>query len=188
MGFLSQAAAYDQRFDAVVIGIVAAVEDDPDGLGRVKISLPWYASGYERWAPVAQLYAGSGFGSTWVPEKDTEVLVAFAHGDMRWPYVIGCLHTDSEKPPESRKADSDVKTLRTKAGSELRFDEKHGTIELKTKAGASIKLEEEAGAITLTATKKLDLNADEITISGSKSVSISSKDITIKGDSSVAIN
>jgi phage baseplate assembly protein V len=173
------AAALDQRFDGVVIGLVSDV-DDPDGLGRVKVTLPWYASGYDEWARVAQLYAGSGYGSTWVPEVDTEVLVAFAHGDMRWPYVVGCLYSDVDTPPESRTASSDIKTLRTPAGSELAFDETNGTIDLKTPGGASIKLEEQAGAITLKSSTKIALDAPEITISGSSKV-------TIKGGS-VAIN
>ena len=63
----SLAALCDQRIHGVVIGLVVDVVD-PDKIGRVKISLPWYASGYEEWARVAQLYAGHGYGSTWIPE------------------------------------------------------------------------------------------------------------------------
>jgi uncharacterized protein involved in type VI secretion and phage assembly len=178
MSHQPMAAALDQRFDAVVIGLVSDV-DDPDGIGRVKITLPWYASGYEEWARVSQMYAGSGFGSTWVPEVGTEVLVAFAHGDMRWPYVMGCLHSDVDTPPQSRTASSDVKTLRTPAGSELTFDETKGTIDLKTSGGASIKLEEKAGAITLRSAKKIELDAPEITITGSAKVTISGGSVAI---------
>ncbi len=173
------AAVLDQRFHGVVIGLVSDV-DDPDGIGRVKITLPWYASGYDEWARVSQLYAGSGYGSTWVPEVGTEVLVAFGHGDMRWPYVIGSLYSETDTPPQSRSASSDVRTLRTPAGSELTFDETNGTIALKTPNGASIKLDENAGAITLESAQKIELNAPTITISGSSKV-------TIKGGS-VAIN
>lgn len=173
------AARFDQRFDALYIGVVSDV-DDPDGIGRVKVTLPWYASGYEEWARVSQLYAGDGFGSTWVPEVDTEVLVGFGHGDMRWPYIVGCLHSDTDAPPESRTSSSDVKTLRTPGGSELRFDETNGMIEVKTKNNTSIKLEENGGAITLKGSQKITFDAPEIEISGSRKV-------TIKGDQ-VAIN
>jgi phage baseplate assembly protein V len=172
-------AMFDQRFDSLVIGVVSSVED-PDGLGRVRVTLPWYASGYEEWARVSQLYAGNGYGSSWVPEEETEVLVAFGQGDMRWPYIIGCLHSETDQPPESRTSSSDIKTLQTPGGSELRFDETNKTIEVKTKNGASIKLEEDAGAITLKGTKTITLDAPEINIKG--------KNVTIKGDNSVAIN
>ncbi len=98
---MSTAARVDQRIYGVVIGIVTNV-NDKDGLGRVEIRLPWYANGYRRWARIAQMYAGDGYGSTWVPEVDGEVLVLFAHGDMRWPFVVGCLYNPVDRPPESR--------------------------------------------------------------------------------------
>lgn len=172
---MSRAAANDQRISGVVIGLVADVED-PDEIGRVKVRLPWYASGYERWARVAQVYAGDGYGSTWVPEVDTEVLIAFAHGDMRWPYVLGALHSSVDPPPVSRSSSTDIKTLRTPAGSELSFDEGEGVIELKTPNGATIRLDEDGGSITLTAQSEIKLEApsislqadDEITINGGK--------------------
>jgi uncharacterized protein involved in type VI secretion and phage assembly len=162
----------------VVIGIVTDV-NDPKGRGRVEISLPWYASGYRRWARVVQLYAGKGYGSTWVPEKDGEVLVGFAHGNLRSPYVIGCLHGKVDTPPHSRSSSTDIRTLLTPAGSELSFDEKKETITVKTKGGASIVLKEKEGEITLTAKKKISLDAEEISIRGTKKVKVSGDEIDL---------
>ena len=172
------AARFDQRFGALYIGLVSDVED-PDKIGRVKVKLPWYASGYEEWARVSQIYAGDGFGSTWVPEVDTEVLVAFGHGDMRFPYVLGSLFSTTDAPPESRSSSSDVKTLLTPGGSELRFDETNKTIEVKTKSNTSIKLEEDGGAITLKGSQKITLDAPEIEISGSSKVTIKGGQVAI---------
>lgn len=165
-----RAAAADQRFNGVFIGLVVD-SNDPDSIGRVKVSLPWYAAGYEEWARVAQPYAGDGYGSTWVPDPQTEVLVAFAHGDMRFPYVLGCLHSPVDRPPVARTAQVDVKTLRTPAGSELSFDEAKGVIDLKTPSGASIKLEEQIGAITLKA-KRITLDASGDVVIKGKHVAI----------------
>jgi uncharacterized protein involved in type VI secretion and phage assembly len=184
----SLAVTYDQRMYGVVIGLVVNVID-PQEIGRVKISLPWYASGYEEWARVAQMYAGAKYGSTWIPEDKCEVLVMFAHGDMRFPYVIGCLHSKVDPPPEPRTKDKDVKTLKTRAGSELRFDEREGIIDLKTLSGASIHLVEKPGSITLESTTKIELKAPTIKIDATKNVVIHGKErVVIKGDQQVAIN
>jgi uncharacterized protein involved in type VI secretion and phage assembly len=177
-GVPNYAPADHHGLTGVVIGIVTNVNDD-DGLGRVEVSLPWYGKGYRRWARVVQLYAGNGYGSTWVPEKDGEVLVGFDHGNMRSPYVIGCLHGKVDKPPHSRSSSTDIRTLRTPKGSELSFDEKNGTISLQTKSGASVVLTEESGEITLKATKKITLDADSIEIKGTSSVKVSSKEIDL---------
>jgi uncharacterized protein involved in type VI secretion and phage assembly len=162
----------------VMIGIVTNV-NDKDGLGRVEVSLPWYAKGYRRWARVVQFYAGPDYGSTWIPEKDGEVLVGFDHGNLRSPYVIGCLHGKVDKPPHSRSDSTDVRTMKTPKGSELSFDEKNGTISLKTKGGASVVLKEDSGEITLKAKKKITLDAEEIAIKGPKGVKITGKPIEL---------
>jgi len=175
---MPQLAAADQRFAGVVIGQVADV-NDPDKLGRVKITLPWYGVGYERWARVAQPYAGPGYGWTWIPEKDAEVLVSFDHGDMRWPYVVGALFGHVDRPPDPRTASSDVRTLRTPAGSELRFDETHGTIEVKTPTGASIRLDEGSGAVTVEAESTISLKAARVSIEGTASVTVKGGQIAL---------
>jgi uncharacterized protein involved in type VI secretion and phage assembly len=166
-----RAATADQRILGVVIGVV--LDDvDPDGFNRVKIALPWYASGYEHWARVAQFYAGNGIGTTWLPPVDAEVLVAFAHGDMRWPYVLGCLHGPVDTPPVARTAGSDVRTLLTPAGSELTIDETNRTIDLKTAGGASVRLEETSGTVKVEATTKVEITARSVAIHGSDDVTV----------------
>jgi uncharacterized protein involved in type VI secretion and phage assembly len=55
------------------------------------------------------------------------VLVAFVHGDMRMPIVIGGLYNGKDKPPTARKKDRDQKMVRTKLGHELVFDDTKDT-------------------------------------------------------------
>ena len=168
----------DQRIRGAVVGQVTDV-NDPDGLGRVEIELPWYASGYREWARVSHFYAGPDCGSTWVPEVDSEVLVLFAHGDMRWPYVVGCLYNPIDEPPESRSDSSDVRTIVTPNGSELRFDETNQVVTLKTNSGASVELDEQSGEITLEATSKITLKAADISIEASSSVKVQGQSIAL---------
>jgi uncharacterized protein involved in type VI secretion and phage assembly len=167
----------EELFFGVAIGIVTKV-NDPDHVGQVEIELPWL-EGYRRWARVAQFYAGPDCGSTWRPDEKAEVLVGFDQGSLRSPYVIGCLHGKVDKPPHSRSASSDIRTLRTPAGSELTFDETNGTVTVKTKKGASIMLKEQSGEITITATSKISLDAPEVSIRGRKKVSINGGQINL---------
>lgn len=166
----AQANALDRRVYGVVIGLVKDV-NDPDGLQRVKLSFPWFYPGYEQWARVAHLYAAPNkAGSTWIPEPDSEVLVAFAHGDLRWPYVIGCLYSPVDRPPYVRDSRTDIRTLKTPKGLELAFDEAKGTVTLTTPKGASITLEETAAQVTIKATSKLVLEAATVEIKGTTEV------------------
>ena len=74
--------------------------DDPQKLGRVKIKLPTLADDYESdWARVVQPGAGKTAVSVFLPEVGDEVLVAFEHGDIRRPYVLGGLWSVPHKPP-----------------------------------------------------------------------------------------
>ena len=59
----------------------ALVKDiaDPDGQGRVKVSLPWApdldGGSYEAWARLGTMMGGKNRGTWFVPDKDDEVVV-----------------------------------------------------------------------------------------------------------------
>ena len=73
--------------EAVVIDNV-----DPEKLGRVKVKYPWLGDDAEsHWARVARPSAGKDYGFLWFPDSHEEVLVAFEHGDLAYPIVIGSL-------------------------------------------------------------------------------------------------
>lgn len=79
------------RIQGVVGGVVTSI-DDPLGLARVKVVLPWLSPDYETtWAPVAQLTAGKNTGAMFLPEPGDQVLVSFEFGDLRRPYILGSL-------------------------------------------------------------------------------------------------
>lgn len=83
----------------VVPGIVSNL-DDPDQIGRMKVTFPWLAENSEsHWARVAMPGAGNERGIVMLPEVGDEVLVAFDHGDPRLPYVIGGLFNGKDKLP-----------------------------------------------------------------------------------------
>ena len=92
------------RIDGVTLGVVTDT-DDPDGLGRVKVRLQWLSQCVETaWARIAVPWAGRNRGSYLPPEVGDDALVAFQHGDVRFPYVVGFLWSEQASPPETSPA------------------------------------------------------------------------------------
>jgi adhesin HecA-like repeat protein len=94
------ASAGGQPINGVVIAIVTD-NNDPNNTARVKLKFPWLDDSYESdWARLAQLGAGKNSGALWIPEVNDEVLVAFEHGDVRHPFVVGNLYNGVDTPNE----------------------------------------------------------------------------------------
>jgi uncharacterized protein involved in type VI secretion and phage assembly len=130
---------------------------DPDGQGRVKVSLPWSpdadGASFEVWARLATLMGGGGRGSWFVPDVDDEVLVGFEGGDPRRPYVLGALWNGSDAPPESMDGAglNDKKVLKSRNGVTITLDDSDGQekLVLETPGAQKLTLEDGPGAITI---------------------------------------
>lgn len=88
--------------------VVATISDnqDPNNQGRVKLKFPWLSDDYvSDWARMTHFGAGPDSGGLWLPENDDEVLVAFEHGDIRRPYVIGSLYNGQDLPKSGTDLD-----------------------------------------------------------------------------------
>lgn len=163
---------------------------DPDGQGRVKITLPWSvdtsSARYEAWARVATFMGGNNRGSWFIPDTNDEVLVVFEGGDPRRPYVIGGLWNGSDAPPESMDGAGNnyKKVLRSRNGVKITLDDQDGQekLILETPGGQKITLKDGPGAveivdsngnsvkletagITITASAKVTINASQVAVS-----------------------
>jgi uncharacterized protein involved in type VI secretion and phage assembly len=137
------------RIPSVVTGLVTDTHD-PDSQGRVNIKLPWLAGDADSyWAPVATLMTGGGRGSWFMPEVGDEVLVAFEHGDVDHPFVVGYLWNGVDRPPDAGGAS--VRRLRTVSGHVLEFHDDPGNrrILLQTAGGQHVELDDSSSAITI---------------------------------------
>jgi phage baseplate assembly protein V len=104
--------------NGVVVGLVTRV-DDPRKLGRIKVHFPWLDEKHETdWVRIATMMAGGDRGSFFMPEVNDEVLVAFEHGDARFPFVVGFLWNGQDKPPAKDVRD---RILKSKNGHQIRF-------------------------------------------------------------------
>lgn len=135
---VSRTRSTDKRFYGVVQGIVTDVNDSDGKEGRVKVQFPWFDDQMEtEWCAVRQFYAGNGYGAFFIPEVGDAVLVAFIHGDMRMPIILGGLYNGKDKPPTYRSDSQDQKMFRTKGQHELLFDDTSGQqrVRIKTNGG-----------------------------------------------------
>lgn len=188
---VSRTRSTDKRFYGVVEAIVTEVNDDNGKEGRVKIKFPWFDDQMvTEWCRVRQFYAGNGYGAFFVPEVGDEVLVAFIHGDMRLPVILGGLYNGHDKPPTFRSASQDQKLIRTKAGSELLFDDTQGKqrVRLKTPGGHTADLSDVDKKISIQSsggqTVVIDDSARQITVQtggGSITIDGSTGNITLSG-------
>ncbi|MDB5692069.1 MAG: phage tail protein [Alphaproteobacteria bacterium] len=193
-GDLGGSAESGREAGGTVAGVAAATvtqNQDPNGLGRVKLRLPWREQGFETdWARVAVPMAGGGRGSFFLPEVGDEVLVAFDRDDIRYPYVLGALWSRTDKPPEDNHGKkNDIRLIKTRKGHVVKFDDgARGSILIELNDGKRIliddrgieiddksnkvKLDAKAGSVTIEAMQTLTLKAPKISVEASTSLDL----------------
>jgi phage protein D len=167
-------------------GVVAAIvtnNRDPDDQGRVKLKYPWLADDVESdWARVIGAGAGNERGLYVLPEVNDEVLVAFEHGDINRPLVIGGLWNGVDKPaiPVSDAVkDGKVQTrvFRTRGGHVLSFvDDSEAQVKVETSGGHTLLLDDANQVVQIGTSGgivfKLDDGDGSVTVQCSGKVSI----------------
>ncbi len=160
----------------LLVGIVTN-NQDPMGWGRVKVKFPTLTEEHEsNWARLVGLGAGPSRGFYNLPEVNDEVLVAFEHGDIHRPYIIGGVWNGQDPTPAS--VDNTIQ------GGKVRLRK------IKTRTGHTIEfIEEDQGNskkgiyIETAGQHKLYLNDSDSTIeiqtSGGHQIKMSDNDLTI---------
>jgi len=182
-GFVSDpslASAPGGRFYGVTIGVVTN-NKDPDGLGRVKVKLPWLSEQVESyWARLLTPMAGNGRGFYFLPEVDDEVLVAFEHGVVEFPYILGALWNGKDKPPGSnRDGKNNLRTIKSRSGHVITFDDTTNAekIIIRDKTTKNeIVIDSKSNALTIRAEGDLLIEAK-----GKISLKSSNGDVAIEG-------
>lgn len=165
------------------MGIVTALEGDPDGEERIKLRLPLVSATEEGiWARVAALDAGKGRGTYFRPEVDDEVVVGFLNDDPRHPVVLGMCHSSAKPAPEPAKDDNHRKGYVSREGLKLGFDDEKKVITLETPSGNKLTLSEDAKGISLE-----DQNGNKITLDDSGVKVESVKDMALKASGDVKL-
>lgn len=185
-GMFRSLAAYPDadRMYGVLVGVVTNNED-PDGLGRVKVRFPWLTgddvAAESNWARVAAPMAGPDRGLYFLPEVDDEVLVAFEHGKVEFPYVLGALWNGTDAPPETNDGANNRRTIKSRSGHVITLDDTDGEEKIEITDGSG-----NNSIVISTADNTITIIADsDITIESGGALKLIGNGITISSQAEI---
>lgn len=161
--------------------IVEALEGDPQGEERIRVKLMG-SDTTAIWARVAIPYAGDGRGLVFMPEVGDEVIVGFMGGNPSEAVVLGSLHGSAAPPPCDKSDDNDIKTIVTREGVKIEFDDKKKHVVIETPGGNSITVSDDEKSVLVK-----DQNGNKVTLSSDGIVLDSAKDVAVKAKGDVNI-
>ena len=166
----------------MVIGIVTQ-NDDPKSMGRVRVKYPDLGDEIEGWwARIAAPGAADGRGQLMMPQVGDEVLVAFEHGDVQHPYVLGSLWNAHEAPGDLVHTDGSY-ALHTEQQIAMAADKAisitgKDTLKLESTGDMTINTD---GKIKQSASGELSISGMTIKIESNSTLTIKGTSITIDG-------
>ncbi|PIN27502.1 type VI secretion system Vgr family protein [Prevotella intermedia] len=150
---------------------------DPNGNGRVQVRMNWQQGDmHTGWVHVMTPDAGksgdvsSNRGFVFIPEVGDQVLLGFRHGDPARPYVMGSLFNGSTGA--GGFAANHQKSLTTRSGSTVTFDDTAHTILLQTTHANKILVDEKNGTISISSAEEVNVNTKNVNINASENMNV----------------
>jgi phage protein D len=195
----------------LVVGVVTAITDDPDKMGRIKVKFPTLSDAdTSTWARLAAPGAGNKRGMLWVPEVNDEVIVAFEHGDHRFPVVLGGLWNGKDVlPGEAVKSPVVSRLLMSRLGHKIEMSDgdspskEHIAFELKdgankvrlgadktdieVKSGNVFTIKSGSAKITIDGSGNIAIEGGKIDLKATQDLSLKGMNVNIKADIGVKI-
>ncbi len=154
------------RGTVAVAGAVSSI-DDPDRLGRVRVTLPSFNDVESSWMGVMSAGAGTGKGLMMSPDQGDHVLVLLLEGDPGQGVVLGGLYGPAE-PPDSGIEGGAVRrfTLLTPGGQRIRLDDAGRAIRLEDSSGSYVELAPEKVVVHAAAELRIEAPGQPVVVSG----------------------
>lgn len=169
--------------------------DDPDGMGRVKVSFLWPGgddiSKTSDWIRVGTFYNGvASKGMFFIPEIGTQVLVDYELNHPEYPFVITSVYPNEGSIRKIEK-DNTRKYIYTQSGNQIVFydDESTNKIEITNEnSDTIISLSfESPGVISIKTGGNIELQAsDSIKLKADKKISMEAPEVEIKAQQSLS--
>ncbi|WP_405266155.1 type VI secretion system Vgr family protein [Cellulophaga sp. Ld12] len=173
--------------------------NDPDGLGRIKVQFGWQRrmGTSTPWIKMNTPYGGNGKGFYFIPELDEEVLVGFENNNPEKPYVLSAGYNSSAKSGMAN-ADNNLKTIRTRSGHTIELNDTDGEekINIYDHEGSIITFDTQAKSLYITATENIEFQAKNIKMIAEENIEIQAQgdintasegDTTIISESTLAL-
>ena len=130
----------------------------------------------------------SNRGFVFIPEVGDQVLLGFRHGDPARPYVMGSLFNGVTG--SGGFAANHKKSLTTRSGSTVTFDDTAHTILLQTTRANKIFIDELNGTITISSAEEVNVKTKNINIDASEDMKINvgrNLDLNVGEDANISI-
>jgi type VI secretion system secreted protein VgrG len=139
------------------------------------------------WVRVGQLWAGSGWGSVYIPRIGQEVIVGFLEGDPDRPIILGCVYHQLNPLPYGLPEESTKSGIRSNStiggegANEILFEDKKGSEEIYIHA-------EKDWNIVIKNNKSQDVGNDEShKVKGTMIVDVGKEIILVCGSSTIVM-
>jgi hypothetical protein len=168
----------------------AIVKDnnDPEGMGRVKVTYSWGRADNESpWLRMQTPYAGAGKGFYFIPEVGEEVRVDFEGGNPDKAYVTAS-HYNGRATSGYGDSENAVKAIHTKSGTKIVFNDKEGSVHIEDAGGTTWDMDGK-GNLTVQVNGSFSVTAKNIVLNAQESISENAgAAINVSGGASVAIS
>ncbi|WP_165750317.1 type VI secretion system Vgr family protein [Cellulophaga sp. Z1A5H] len=163
--------------------------NDPDGLGRIKVQFGWQRrmGTSTPWIKMNTPYGGNGKGFYFIPELNEEVLVGFENNNPEKPYVLSAGFNSSAKSGVA-DAENNIKAIMTRSGHIIELNDTDGgeMITIKDKNENLFSINTSANNIIIHANNDVSINAENnISVSAKESILLSAKNVTISAEENI---
>lgn len=115
---------------------IVIANDDPDGLGSIKIQMPWQQAKGETtpFVPLVHPHGGGEKGFYIIPEVGEKVFVDFQGSNAEMPVVLGTIFNRNAKSGYATPK-NDLKVIRTRSGIMIVYNDADGSLLLQDPSG-----------------------------------------------------
>ncbi|MDR2969366.1 MAG: phage baseplate assembly protein V, partial [Tannerellaceae bacterium] len=159
--------------------------EDPDGMGRVKVEFTFDEKFCDTWIPVMTFDAGSDAkgsgnvkvnrGTVIIPEIGDSCILNFLDGQwLSHPFIMGSIFHGKNTDNQGGGKGNHIKTYTDKAGTYFKHNTNEGSYEIYSKKGNSKYFIDGQGNMSMDTPKTITLTATDIILNASNSIILQS--------------